>query len=115
MCSSKKATTGCLIGILHRILCFPTHPFNQIRDLDSLPANEIDHQIKTKHKIEATSSASTSSPSSSTAPLGIVVRLMGLESMAEIPIKSSARLALAKSIHEFYRKLRGMRSDARDS
>ncbi|KAF7841579.1 vitellogenin isoform X2 [Senna tora] len=93
MCSSKKATAGCLTSIFRRILYshgLPTHPSDQIRDLDSLPTNEINHQFKTKHKIEATSSASTSSSSSSIVPLGIVARLMGLESMAEIPTESSA-------------------------
>ncbi|XP_028784750.1 vitellogenin isoform X2 [Neltuma alba] len=93
MCTSKKATAGCLTGILRRILCsrgLPTHPSDQIRDDDSVLQTQQVHQFKADHKTLAGSVTPTSTNATTVSAPGIVARLMGLDSMAELPTESSA-------------------------
>ncbi|KAI9109109.1 hypothetical protein K1719_019732 [Acacia pycnantha] len=94
MCSSKKATAGCLTGILRRILCsrgLPTHPSDQIRDADSvLQTREHDEFKADYHKTQVGSLTPTSTNVTTVSAPGIVARLMGLDSMVEIPTESSA-------------------------
>ncbi|KAK4275151.1 hypothetical protein QN277_018284 [Acacia crassicarpa] len=94
MCSSKKATEGCLTGILRRILCsrgLPTHPSDQIRDADSvLQTKEHDEFKADYHKTQVGSLTPTSTNATTVSAPGIVARLMGLDSMVEIPTESSA-------------------------
>ena len=81
LCNSKSATTaGCLTAILRRILCsggLPTHPSDQIGELDSMPKmSDKVQEFKTKHNTESIATATTT-----TITPGILERLMGLESM----------------------------------
>ena len=95
LCNSKSATTaGCLTAILRRILCssgLPTHPSDQIRELDSMLSGK-DQELNSKHKkTEATTSATTFSTP------GVVAKLMGLESNVEIPFDATQSSSLSRS------------------
>ncbi|XP_042487593.1 uncharacterized protein LOC122067815 [Macadamia integrifolia] len=71
--SSRSATTGCLSGILRRLLCtgsLPTYPCDQIKEAEFLKLVQP-HDSKIE-KIEAPATP------------GIVARLMGLESLPEL-------------------------------
>ncbi|XP_061374703.1 uncharacterized protein LOC133316919 [Gastrolobium bilobum] len=90
MCNSKSTTSGCLTAILRKILCscgLPTDPSDQKRELDS--SNSIvsgkDQNLKAKQNAEAAITTTTTTAP----PPGIVARLMGLESMGEIPYAST--------------------------
>ncbi|GLT81720.1 hypothetical protein SLE2022_001550 [Rubroshorea leprosula] len=76
LCTSKSATAGCIAGILRRILCsrsLPTHPSDYITRGSSSSIDK-NQQLEVEDKTENAKAA---------AP-GIVARLMGLDSMAEI-------------------------------
>ncbi|XP_061347134.1 uncharacterized protein LOC133292715 [Gastrolobium bilobum] len=94
LCNSKSATAGCLTAILRRILCsggLQTQPSNTIRELDSMSmASGNVHELKGKQKTEA---------STTTAPPGIVARLMGLESMGEANPSSLSRSRSMNSVN----------------
>ncbi|XP_057727284.1 uncharacterized protein LOC130943427 [Arachis stenosperma] len=104
MCNnSKNGTSGCFNAILRRILCsggLPTHPSDQIRDFDSnsiLGTTKDQNFNAKKHHAKATTSSVSSSGTTTTTTAtttttttpGIVARLMGLDSMVDIPSNSS--------------------------
>ena len=112
MCNSKSSTEGCFSAILRRILCsggLPTHPSDQIREHDSnsIVGSSKDQNFKSKHHAKATTTStstststtsSTSATTTSTTTPGIVARLMGLDSMVEIPSNSLSRSRSMNSV-----------------
>ncbi|KAI4305285.1 hypothetical protein L6164_028658 [Bauhinia variegata] len=96
MCTSKSATAGRLIAILRRILCsrgLPTHPSYQITELDSIVL-EKDQELKTQKKKVEEAAAIVSLNT-----LGIVARLMGLDSMVERETPSSSSVSRSRSMN----------------
>lgn len=101
LCHSKSATAGRLTTIFHRILCsggLPTHPSDQIRELDSMSTMSAKVQeLKTKQNTESTTTSSITP--------GLVERLMGLESMGDrdtsttIEATSTSSLSRSKSMN----------------
>ncbi|CAJ2640296.1 unnamed protein product [Trifolium pratense] len=97
MCSSKTTTTGCLTAIMRKILCsgnLPKDPSKQLTEFDS--TNSVlsykDHNL---HISEENAMAAAATP-----PPPIVARLMGLESMGEIPFASKpGSLSRSKSMN----------------
>ncbi|TKY56477.1 hypothetical protein E2542_SST20922 [Spatholobus suberectus] len=99
LCPSQS---GCLTAILRRILCsggLPTHPSDQIRELESMPkmSGKV-QELKTKQNTESTATTTTTTISP-----GLVGRLMGLESMGErettTEATSSSSLSRSKSMN----------------
>ncbi|GAV66604.1 VARLMGL domain-containing protein [Cephalotus follicularis] len=77
---SKSATAGCFAGILRRVLCsrtLPTHPSDHLTETSSLSC-EKHQELSSKEKREVAA-----------AP-GIVARLMGLDSSAEINLSCAS-------------------------
>ncbi|KAK3035464.1 hypothetical protein RJ639_032889 [Escallonia herrerae] len=78
---SKSANSGCLTGVLRRLLCFndlPTYPSDHIKEVEfEVNENEILHCMKTEDKV-----GSSGTP-------GIVARLMGLDSMPRIGLEKT--------------------------
>ncbi|GFS39265.1 hypothetical protein Acr_00g0061990 [Actinidia rufa] len=88
--TTTAATASCLDGLLRRLLCynsFPTHPSDQIKDLD---LNSLDFDkfgcLETEERI-----GDVANP-------GIVARLMGLESIPRIGIDFANTQMARKSI-----------------
>ncbi|KAL9316584.1 hypothetical protein ACSQ67_017585 [Phaseolus vulgaris] len=118
LCNSKSATAGCLTAILRRILCsggLPTHPSDQIRELDSVSkmSGKV-QELKTKQDNESTTTSSITP--------GLVERLMGLESMGdrERPIESSSSLSRSKSMNSVdylgeCKRMEGLHNHAKSS
>ncbi|XP_068337138.1 uncharacterized protein [Pyrus communis] len=109
MCSSKSATTGCISGILRRILCkgsFPTYPSDHIlgEEENSVESGSRDQDFNSKDKTEISASPS------------IVARLMGLDSIPDRNLVSSQStqnsISRSKSMTSVDRfdKRRGMKS-----
>ncbi|MED6115378.1 hypothetical protein PIB30_089891 [Stylosanthes scabra] len=109
MCNnSKNGSSGCFNAILRRILCsggLPTHPSDQIREFDPNPIlgsakdqnfNPKKHHAKATTSSSVSSSVTTTTTTTTTTP-GIVARLMGLDSMVEMPSNSS--LSRSKSMN----------------
>ncbi|KAK2974623.1 hypothetical protein RJ640_025917 [Escallonia rubra] len=78
---SKSANSGCLIGVLRRLLCFnnlPTYPSDHIKETEfEVNESESLHCVKTEDKF-----GSSGTP-------GIVARLMGLDSMPGIGLEKT--------------------------
>ncbi|XP_043724174.1 uncharacterized protein LOC122671142 [Telopea speciosissima] len=90
--SSRSATTGCLSGILRRLLCtgsLPTYPCDQIKEAQFVELIQS-HDSKIE-KIEAPATP------------GIVARLMGLESLPELnwvpPGKTPNSICRSRSVN----------------
>lgn len=80
-CNSKRATSGCIRGVLRRFLCFnslPTHPSDHLKEA----SNEYDYKNCTNGMENADASATP----------GLVARLMGLDSM---PMKDFGNLQMS--------------------
>ncbi|XP_027368439.1 uncharacterized protein LOC113874417 [Abrus precatorius] len=98
LCNSKSASAGYLTAILRRILCsggLPTHPSDQIRELDSMSKmNGKVQEFKAKQNTEATTTTATT-----TVTPGLVARLMGLNSMGErhTPFEANSSSSLSRS------------------
>lgn len=97
MCNSKNATAGgcSLSAILRRILCsggLPTHPSDQIRELDCSNSivNSKDQNFKAMQNAEEATTTTTTP--------GIVARLMGLETMVESTPSSLSRSKSMNSV-----------------
>ena len=128
LCNSKSATTaGCLTAILRRILCsggLPTHPSDQIRELDSMSkmSGKV-QELKTKQNTESTTTVTFSTTTTTTITRGIVERLMGLESMVERDTNttneatSSSSLPRSKSMNsmDYLGEYKGLHKRAKSS
>ncbi|KAE8734857.1 Zinc finger family protein [Hibiscus syriacus] len=80
LCTPKSATTGCLSGILRRILCsrtLPTHPSDHSHTTEE--ANSVASLNKQEQLDDASSKVTP----------GIVARLMGLDSLPETSLLQS--------------------------
>ncbi|KAL2317490.1 hypothetical protein Fmac_031366 [Flemingia macrophylla] len=96
LCNSKTAgTAGCLTAIFRRILCsggLPTHPSDQIRELDSVSkmSGKV-QELKTKQSTQPNTTTTTNT-------LGLVERLMGLEPMEKKATKTSIEATPSSSL-----------------
>ncbi|MED6191665.1 hypothetical protein PIB30_002475 [Stylosanthes scabra] len=107
--SKNGSSSGCFNAILRRILCsggLPTHPSDQIREFDPNPIlgttkdqnfNPKKHHAKATTSSSSVSSSVTTTTTTTTTTPGIVARLMGLDSMVEMPSNSS--LSRSKSMN----------------
>ncbi|GAU27701.1 hypothetical protein TSUD_126470 [Trifolium subterraneum] len=91
MCTSKTTTTGCLTAIMRKILCsgnLPKDSSNQITEFDST------------NSVLSCNDMASAAAAAVTPPPPIVARLMGLESMGEIPFTSKpGSLSRSKSMN----------------
>ncbi|KAK2440734.1 hypothetical protein QL285_012110 [Trifolium repens] len=99
MCSSKTTATGCLTAIMRKILCsgnLPKDPSNQMTEFDS--TNSV---LSCKdHNFNISEDNAMATAVAVTPPPPIVARLMGLESMGEVPFASKlGSLSRSKSMN----------------